>query len=206
MTIHPPVSVTSRTRLQLPTGGTALDRLSQQSRSRSRIGFRTGKWREIFAPLPSSTTVGGIAVNALVVLGNDSSTCEHQLTAFVIEYLHLSCCLCYARAIRLAGYNHQLLLHDHRLRTIHSYANIPSSYLTLTFVEILHPVVLKPFCSLAAYDYVSSDDVWGVHYGTVMTVSWALAGNRNGYLTLHDGTPINKEPDDVLPIGEYCTF
>jgi hypothetical protein len=72
-------------------------------------------------------------------------------------------------------------------------------------VEILHPVVLKPFLRLAAYDYASSD-VLGVHYATVFTACWALAGNRNGHLTLRNGTTITKEPDDVLPTGEYLYF
>ena len=76
-----------------------------------------------------------------------------------------------------------------------------------TFVAIFHPVVLAQFLILAAYDYDASGGVWGVHYATVMTACWALAGNRMGHLTSYDRkTTIDKQTDDILPAGQYCYF
>jgi hypothetical protein len=75
-------------------------------------------------------------------------------------------------------------------------------------VDILHPIRRIPFLVLPAYDY--SEDGFGVHLGTVMTARWALAVNRNGYLTSIDNESdeftLAGEQDDVLLAGEYLYF
>jgi hypothetical protein len=74
-------------------------------------------------------------------------------------------------------------------------------------VAIFHPVIGVPFLHLPAYDYDAAG-VSGVHYGTIMTACWALAVNRDGYLTTarNSQTPLKMEQDDILPAGNYFYF
>ena len=75
-----------------------------------------------------------------------------------------------------------------------------------TFVEVFHPVILGPFPILAAYDYDTPAQVWGVHHNTAIT---ALAGNRKGHLTSYDRdrkTTPSKQQDDILLAGQYYRF
>jgi hypothetical protein len=97
------------------------------------------------------------------------------------------------------------LLRNRPFITPHAHLHPPPPT-QLQIVAIRHPALRMTFLTLPAYDYDSSNAVWGVHYATVSTGCWALAVNRAGYFISEDDVRIKRADDDILPAGNYFYF